>query len=1785
MIKLIFLTVTFLLIAVQPAYSLENVDIITKEFYFEEPVLEKGIDGYDIVMVPSLKIYGNPGMPVLPYKTIELLLPPNSEVIEVDVSPSQEIIINGTYLIEPGQNPVPISKKDRTNFTPPNETIYKSDNPYPKEIYEIISVENVCGYRVLLLNIYPVKYYPKSGNVSFFSEIAVTVKTSEVSNTLAINANENFRGSTKDEKRVADLIDNPETLKKYPKMPVRLLSTTSLPLSSSSYDYVIITNNTLKPTFQELADWKNSSGVNTTIMTVEDISIIYPGADLQEKIRNFIKDAYNSWGIEYVLLGGDTEIIPHRGFYVDMGSYTDYDIPSDLYYAALDGTWNDDSDGLWGEPGEEDLLAEVYVGRAPVGNILEVNNFINKTLAYENLSGSESYLKKTLMVGELLNPDIITWGGDYKDEIKSYLTQPWMSSTLYDRDYPGNDWPKSEIISRINEEQHLINHLGHSYVNYGLKMYNSDINDLTNSNYSLIYTQGCYSGAFDNRGSPGTYYSDCISESFVVEEHGAFAMIANSRYGWYSPGSTNGPSQYFDREFFDAIFNENIRNVGRALQDSKEDNAGLVSSPYMRWCYYEINLLGDPKTVIHEPLPEPHDISLTHFEASTLIRVNEEAVINVTVNNVGQNNENNVEVKLIVDGITEDTQIISTLNSSSSRKLNFNWTTDVEGIYSLTVYAVPVVGEVITSNNYVQTDISVTSAQILLVDDDKGANYETYYSTALNDYGYSYAVWNVLTQGAPATENLQPYEIVIWLTGDDSSTTLTSTDQANLTVFLENGGRLFISGQDIGYDVGSTSFYSDYLHAQYVNDDVNLYDLSGLTGDPITDNINISIFGGDGANNQAWPSEISPNDVYATPIFYYNGDGVGAIRVDTGTYRVVYFAFGFEAVNDRWDRLDLMYRIIRWLDIQPPSVWVSDYGATYVPAGDAVTINAYVYDQSSNVSSVYARIESPDENVLTTIQLFDDGMHYDGAGNDGKYGNSWSTDPGEKDYYVDIIAKDTWNNSAEYDNIDRFTTVPFLPTSDILLVDDSTYESYINYYEGALNTTSYSYNTWDQDLRGVIDSSILNSFKICIWSSPFGGPDSYEQSILREFLDNGGRLFISGQDIGWSLTQNGSVSNPFYSTYLHAQYVSDDVNLYDLSGVSGHPITDNINVSISGGDGANNQAWPSEIDPIAPAESIFHYNEFSILSEENLTLQELPSALQEDINKSLDYSTMGTSSSGTGALRVDNGTYRVAYFAFGFEAINDEWDRTYLMNRIIRWLDIQPPSVWVTDDGATYVPAGNPVTINAYVYDESSNVSSVHARIESPDENIITTIQLFDDGMHYDGSANDGTYGNSWTTDPDEKDYYIDIIANDTWNNSAEYDNIDRFTTVPFTPTSNILLVDDSTYVSYINYYEDSLNYNNYSYDLWDSNLRGIIDSSIINSFKMCIWSSPFGGPDSYEQSVLREFLDNRGRLFISGQDIGYYIGSTSFYSDYLHALYVSDDVNLYDLSGVSGDLITDNINISIWGGDGANNQWFPSEIDPVVPAESIFHYDNTLSKEISTLLRPPSLPEDYLNRDINYNTSEISSSGTAALRIDTGTYRVVYFAFGFEAINSSADRDFVMNRIISRWIDAIPPEVSNIVPTNNTNVSGIQWINATVKDNIGLQSVTANVSNSTWARIYNLTQNGDVWYNDSWNTTQHADGPYTITINATDFAGNQNNTVNITIIINNTPPIQNASGDYSGDGTTDSWDITYLARSIIGIPGYETLSSGDVSGDGVVDAWDCTYLARAIAGVPGYVL
>jgi subtilisin family serine protease len=130
----------------------------------------------------------------------------------------------------------------------------------------------------------------------------------------------------------------------------------------------------------------------------------------------------------------------------------------------------------------------------------------------------------------------------------------------------------------------------------------------------------------------------------------------------------------------------------------------------------------------------------------------------------------------------------------------------------------------------------------------------------------------------PPVNKLSQYKLVMWFTGDEYSNTLTLADQANLQSYLDNGGRIFISGQDIGFDIRSGSFYQNYLHAHFLTDNANgriftgLNNFSGLS-------VELSLTQGDSAKNQFSIDAISP--LGSAPAFYINYDD--AYQFFTGT--------------------------------------------------------------------------------------------------------------------------------------------------------------------------------------------------------------------------------------------------------------------------------------------------------------------------------------------------------------------------------------------------------------------------------------------------------------------------------------------------------------------------------------------------------------------------------------------------------------------------------------------------------------------------------------------------------------------------------------------------------------------------------------------------------------------------------------------------------------------------------------------------------------------------------------
>jgi len=592
-----------------------EINQIIKTYKFNKPLIEKYIINnttYDKISIKNTTNLGNPGDPNLPKYGVKILIPPKTEVKEIEIIPGEKKYLGSGYNIEPIGESIPISMINYSEILEQNITIYNSNEIIPKKLFTNFDTHFFRGYSILTLTLNPVTYNPYYGDLFYYKELTVNIKIIEIEKTNML-----FRNLIKDENKLINKIDNPNEIGLYFKNFENIFT-------KNNYDLLIITSEELKNIFESLKHIHDSENIRTEIKTLNDISL-FPSLITPEDIREFIKNEYINNGIEYVLIGGDDNIIPSKQLFLGKYNNINYYGPSDLYYACLDGTYNYDGDSKWGEStdgengGDVDLIAEVYVGRACVNTTSEANNFVYKT---KNFIESNNKSNTVLMVAEKLSSKPKTWGGDYLDEIINesnnsgfktigFSKKDYNIETLYERDMPNNNWETEDIINKINDGVSIINHLGHSSLEYSMKLHNYDIYSLTNDEPFFVYSQGCTSGAFD--------YDNCIAEEFTVKtNNGAFAGIWNARFGWYALGSTNGASHRFHREFWDAIFGENINTIGKANQDSKEDLLFTINYFTSRWVYYQLNLLGDPTLSFNNTINDPPNKPIKPIKEKTL---------------------------------------------------------------------------------------------------------------------------------------------------------------------------------------------------------------------------------------------------------------------------------------------------------------------------------------------------------------------------------------------------------------------------------------------------------------------------------------------------------------------------------------------------------------------------------------------------------------------------------------------------------------------------------------------------------------------------------------------------------------------------------------------------------------------------------------------------------------------------------------------------------------------------------------------------------------------------------------------------------------------------------------------------------------------------------------------------------------------------------------------------------------------------------------------------------------
>ena len=465
--------------------------------------------------------------------------------------------------------------------------------------------------------------------------------------------------------------------------------------------------------------------------------------------------------------------------------------------------------------------------------------------------------------------------------------------------------------------------------------------------------------------------------------------------------------------------------------------------------------------------------------------------------------------------------------------------------------------------------VQVTTAEpgtIIYVDDtggfDVGIPLNLLFFWAAEDAGIPYVRVNTrypLGLSETAIENENP---IFWDTGFTRYEVVSPFDQELLANFMDDGGRVFIAAPDYLGDMGLDWFGADYLHilgAYGLNVEIDIY--KGVEGDPITDGISLE-----------WQvmtkrDDLIAPDLVSRPIMTGAWDltedddedpvivdlpGALGLRHANDTYRLVYLSAPWSSLMYAWDGYDpedpdinttpyLLTKIYEYLigDINiPPAIDKTEASLYFAKPGQEIEFACQAHDP-----------DTIENGEISYIWDFDDGTLAETAIARHAY-----TEPGE---YRPTV----WVEDAEGEFVGAELYVAVLNREDIVFVNDR--------HPNESNTSGFWVDLFDKldkeyvEVRSadvVADSGAkagLDQFRVIWTCAQYGGLDYAEQAAIADFLDKGGRLFLTGPEVLWELDPDES---EFVRNYLHVIGKEDDVGTTFVTGVEGDPITDGLEI-------------------------------------------------------------------------------------------------------------------------------------------------------------------------------------------------------------------------------------------------------------------------------------------------------------------------------------------------------------------------------------------------------------------------------------------------------------------------------------------------------------------------------------------------------------------------------------------------------------------------------------------------
>lgn len=589
-------------------------------------------NGYDRISLKGAIDSRVPGSPLLPTKLVRLLLPEETGVAGVSVINEQHELL-GEYTVLPCQSDEKTNGTGTEKWTPPDPEVYGSTSSYPEKRAEILDQGYLAGNHLVTLAVYPLEYFPQSGQLFLYTQMEIAVELmSAVQHPRSAQIRRRSESATKMYEEIIDrMVDNKTDV---PNLMMKMNQQTGSwneGSDSSQYpSYLVITTSDFKSAFQPLVEWKIQKGIGAAIVDLDSILSNYTGRDDAEKLRNFLIEAYHN-GTIWVLLGGNQHVVPVRYAYptntTTVPSLADQQI-CDLYFSDVDGEWDLDNDGVWGEPQQDqpDLYPDLFVGRVPCGTPSEAQAFVEKLLSYEKNpgNGSPEYLTSALW---LCSDQMRDWGSGVGQHI---MVSPYIpasfsqdTTTLIESPSGAAENPVgpegNTCVETMNQGWGIIGVLAHGKSDAFVAKSNSTngtpkswvttlsgggddnghLPGLGNEQkYGIMYSIACSQSAIDVDEFPYMGDQPCVGEYYpCASQRGGVAFLGNTRWGWVSVS-------YMLFEKFLEYLNEGNpqHHIGIAEALSR------CYYPSYRDINYGHNLFGDPEMEVWSDLPLPLEV-------------------------------------------------------------------------------------------------------------------------------------------------------------------------------------------------------------------------------------------------------------------------------------------------------------------------------------------------------------------------------------------------------------------------------------------------------------------------------------------------------------------------------------------------------------------------------------------------------------------------------------------------------------------------------------------------------------------------------------------------------------------------------------------------------------------------------------------------------------------------------------------------------------------------------------------------------------------------------------------------------------------------------------------------------------------------------------------------------------------------------------------------------------------------------------------------------------------------